>query len=857
MENEVKTPEGGTLINMPIDQEVKRAYIDYSMSVIVSRALPDVRDGLKPVHRRILYAMEELGLHNNGPTRKCAKIVGDVLGKYHPHGDASVYDALVRLGQDFSERYPLITPQGNFGTIAGDPPAAYRYTEAKMAKLAEEMVADIGKDTVDFMPNFDETTKEPTVLPAKFPFLLANGSNGIAVGMATNMAPHNLREIAGAVSTYVDNPECNLDDLMKSIKGPDFPTGGIIFGRGGIKEAYSTGRGKIMIRGRFTIEVSKTGRESIIFTEVPYQVNTTALCTKIGDLARNKIIDGISGVNDESSDRVGMRIVIDLKRGAVTKIVLNQLFSKTALQSSFSVINLALVKGRPQVLTLKQLIQYFVEHRNEVITRRTRFDLNKALAREHILQALIVAINNIDEVIKIIRGARDTQDAKNGLMKRFNFDDVQAQAIVDMQLKRLTHLEVDDLKKELAELEALIAHLRDLLAHPEKILALVKQETNEIAEKYGDDRKTDIVAGEVENINVEDMIKEEDMVILISKLGYIKRVPVSAYKSQGRGGKGSASANLVEEDFINQIFVASTHSYIMFITNEGKAYWIKVHEIPEASRNSRGSHIKALLTVSANEEITTTVVMKDYRDDQFLFMATANGIVKKTPTAEFSNAKTRGVIAIKLVDGDKLVSAILTSGNDELMLITRKGQALRVSETEVRPMGRASRGVTGIRLSQDDELSAAIHVDKEANALVITEKGIGKRTSFDEFNAHGRGTGGQRIFGNIEDKGEIIGALTVKDTDEVMCITSQGKTLRVPVDSITLQGRSASGIRVLNIESPDYVIGIDRVAKEDADEKESGENISEESKEATETTNTQDLDDSVTTDSKEDSPDEN
>jgi DNA gyrase subunit A len=817
MEDEITTPEGGTLIPVPIDQEVKRAYIDYSMSVIVSRALPDVRDGLKPVHRRILYAMDELSLRYSGPTRKCAKIVGDVLGKYHPHGDASVYDALVRLGQDFSLRYPVITPQGNFGTIAGDPPAAYRYTEAKMAKLAEEMVADIDKDTVNFLPNFDETTKEPTVLPAKFPFLLANGSNGIAVGMATNMPPHNLRELSDAIRAYIDNTEITIEDLMKFVKGPDFPTGGIIFGRQGIKEAYTTGRGKILLRGRFSIEVSKTGRESIVFTEVPYQVNTTVLCSRIGELARDKIIDGISGVNDESSDRVGMRIVIDLKRGAVAKIVLNQLFSKTALQSSFGVINLALVNGRPVILTLKDLIKHFVNHRNEVITRRTRFDLKKALEREHILQALIVAINNIDEVIKIIRGARDTADAKNGLMKRFSFDDVQAQSIVDMQLKRLTHLEIDDLKKELAELEVLITHLRDLLEHPEKILSIIKSETDELASKYGDDRKTDIVAGEVEDINVEDMIKEEDMVILISKLGYIKRIPVTAYKSQGRGGKGSLSATLVEEDFINQIFIASTHSYLMFISSEGKAYWVKVHEIPEASRNSRGSHIKSLLTVSANEEITTVVAMKEFREDQYLFMATANGTVKKTPTSEFNNAKTRGVIAIKLTDGDKLVSAILSSGSDELMLVTRRGQALRIAETDVRSMGRASRGVTGIRLAQGDELSGAVHVENNSYALVITEKGVGKRVSFDEFSPHGRGTGGQRIFGNIKEKGEIIGALSIKDSDEVMCITSQGKTLRVLSDSISLQGRSSSGVRVLDIESPDYVIGIDRVANDESE----------------------------------------
>lgn len=827
MDNEIKTPEGGTLITMPIDQEIKRAYIDYSMSVIVSRALPDVRDGLKPVHRRILYAMEELGLHYNGPTRKCAKIVGDVLGKYHPHGDASVYDALVRLGQDFSQRYTVITPQGNFGTIAGDPAAAYRYTEAKMARLAEEMVADIQKDTVDFTPNFDETTKEPTVLPAKFPFLLANGSNGIAVGMATNMPPHNLREIAAAVTAYIDNPQIEIDELIKYIKGPDFPTGGTIFGRQGIKDAYKTGRGKILIRGKFVIEVSKTGKETIVFTEVPYQVNTTDLVRKISDLARDKIIDGISGVNDETSDRVGMRIVIDLKRGANAKVVINQLFAKTPLQSSFGVINLALVKGRPEILTLKQLIQYFVEHRDIVITRRTKFDLKKALERAHILEALIVAINNIDEVIKIIKAARDTQDAKNGLMQRFGFDDVQAQAIVDMQLKRLTHLEVEDLKKELAELEALIAHLQDLLAHHEKILALIKTETNEIAEKYGDDRKTDIVAGEVEEINVEDMIKQEDMVILISKLGYVKRVATSTYKSQGRGGKGVISANLVEEDYINQMFVANTHDYIMFITNEGKAYWVKVHEIPEAAKTSRGSHIKSLLQVNANEEITVIVSLKDFTDDQYVFMATANGVVKKTPTSEFRNAKARGMQAVRLDEGDKLVSAILTSGKDELVLVSRRGQALRCSEEDVRAMGRSSRGVTGMKLAEGDELTAAIRVEEGASILVITEKGAGKRVDFSEFNAHGRATGGQKVFGNVDDKGEIVGALTVKDDDTVMCMTSQGISLRVQADSISKQGRSSSGVKVVDVKGIDAVVGIDRIAKEEEDKKTSSDSTPE------------------------------
>lgn len=814
---EIKTPEGGTIIKIPIEEEVKQAYIDYSMSVIVSRALPDVRDGLKPVHRRIIYSMDRLNLHASGKTRKCATIVGDVLGHYHPHGDASVYDALVRLGQDFSQRYIIVTPGGNFGTIGGDPAAAYRYTESKMEKLAEEMVADIGKETVDMVPNFDDTTVEPSVLPTKFPFLLCNGSTGIAVGMATNMPPHNLREVAAAISAYIDNQEISIDELCRHIKGPDFPTGGIIYGREGIKKAYTTGRGKIIVRGKFMIETSKTGRESIVFTEVPYGINTTNLINRIKELVRDKVIDGIVAANDESSDRAGMRIVIDLKKGAVTKLVLNQLFAKTELQSNFGVINLALVQGKPQTLTLKDLIRYFVDHRDEVITRRTKFDLRKALERAHILEALIVAVDNIDEVIKIIRASRDTEDAKTNLEKRFGFDDVQAQAIVDMQLKRLTHLQIDELKKEMAELQAFIAYCRDLLEHHEKILQLIKKETNELAEKYGDDRRTEIIASEVEQINVEDMIKEEDMVILISKLGYIKRIPVSLYRSQGRGGRGSISAKLVEEDYINQLFIASTHDYLMFITNEGKAYWIKVHEIPEASKTSRGSHIKSLLAVNANEEITTVVNMKEFSETQYLFMATAGGVVKKTPTYEFRNAKTKGMQAAGLKDGDKLVSAILSTGNDELLLVTRRGQALRISEEEVRSMGRTGRGVIGMKLSAGDEICAAIHVDESAKILVVTEKGIGKRVEFTEFSAHGRGTGGQRIFGNVDEKGEIIGALTIGDEDSVMCITSQGTSLRVEAKEISQQGRASSGVKIVDIVEPDYVVGIDRIAKGEED----------------------------------------
>ena len=829
MLEEIKTPEGGTVIKIPIEDEVKQAYIDYSMSVIVQRALPDVRDGLKPVHRRIMYAMDTLHLASGGKTKQCATIVGEVLGHYHPHGDASVYDALVRLGQDFAQRYTTVTPQGNFGTIAGDPPAAYRYTEAKMSKISEEMVEDINKETVDMLRNFDDTCDEPSVLPAKFPFLLCNGTTGIAVGMATNMPTHNIREVAAAISAYIDNRDISIEELMKHIKGPDFPTGGIIYGRDGIRKAYATGRGKIVIRSKFVIETDKHGRESIVFTEVPYGVNTTNIIRRIKELVRDKMIDGIVNANDESSDRSGMRLVVDLKKGAVTKLVLNQLFAKTELQSNFGVINLALVPVRkedgtrylkPEVLTLKQLIEYFVNHRDEVITRRTEYDLRVARHRMHILQALITAINNIDEVIKIIKESRDTESAKLSLEKRFDFDDEQAQAIVDMQLKRLTHLQIEDLQKEIKELQIWIDTLQDLLDHHEKILQKIKDETNELAVKYGDDRRTDIIADEVEEINVEDMIREEDVVILISKLGYVKRISLSQYKQQGRGGKGSNSTTLVEDDYISQLFIASTHDILLFITSEGKAYWIKVHEIPEASRISRGSHIKSLLAVSANEEITTIVNFKEFSEDQFLFMATANGVIKKTCIKEFANAKVRGIGAIKLDPGDRLVSTILTKGNDELVLISRRGKALRIKETDVRPMGRAGHGNKGLKLGEGDELSAAIRVEESSSILVLTEKGYGKRARFEDYKVHGRGTGGQRVFGNVDNKGEIIGALSVSDNDEIVCMTGQGKTLRIKVSAINIQGPASSGVSVVKVDDPDYLVGLDKIVNEDKDKKE-------------------------------------
>ena len=830
MLDEEKTPEGGTVIKIPIEDEVKQAYIDYSMSVIVQRALPDVRDGLKPVHRRIMYAMDKLNLSSGGKPKKCATIVGEVLGHYHPHGDASVYDALVRLGQDFAQRYTTVTPQGNFGTIAGDPPAAYRYTEAKMSKITEEMTSDINKETVDMVPNFDDTTVEPSVLPAKFPFLLCNGTTGIAVGMASNMPTHNLREVAAAIGAYIDNPEISIDELMTYIKGPDFPTGGIIYGREGIKKAYRTGRGKITIRSKFTVETDKKGRERIVFTEVPYGVNTTNIIKRINELAENKVIEGIADANDETSDRVGMRLVVELKKNAITKIVLNQLFAKTDLQSNFGIINLALVPQpkdglrydepqlqlpnvylKPQVLTLKQLIEQFVNHRDEVITRRTIYDLKVAKHKMKILQALITAINNIDEVIAIIKSSQDTEEAKSRLEKRFDFDDEQSQAIVDMPLKRLTHLLIEDLQNQIKELQALIDHLEDLLAHHEKIRQIIKDETNELAEKYGDERKTDIISSEVEQINVEDMIKEEDMVVMISKLGYMKRVSINQYKKQGRGGTGSNSTSLLEDDYVNQLFIGSTHDNILFVSNIGKAYWIKVHEIEESSKNSRGKHIRSMIQIGADEEITTVVTLRDFSEDSYLFMTTSKGIVKKVQTSEFSNAKTRGIIGLKLKSDDKLVSAIPTDGKSEVLIVTRRGKALRFNEDAVRCMGRASGGICGMKLAEGDEISGVVKVTEGENVLLLTEKGYGKRVRFEDFNPHGRGTGGQRIFGNIEERGEIIGVLNVKESDEIVCMTSQGKTLRVTASTINEQGTGSTGVKVVKISEPDFLVGLDKV----------------------------------------------
>ncbi len=804
----------GKQLLVPIEEEMKTAYLNYAMSVIVARALPDVRDGLKPVHRRLLFAMSELGLQPNAATKKSARITGDAMGKYHPHGDLSLYDALVRMAQDFSLRYPLVQGQGNFGSVDGDPPAASRYTEAKLAKVGAEMLVDLDKETVDFVPNYDESLKEPSVLPSALPNLLVNGSSGIAVGMATNMAPHNLSEISAAIAAFVDNPEITVDELMKHVTGPDFPTGGIIFGRRGIHEAYVTGRGKLIVRGKFIIETMKAGREQIVFTEIPYAVNKTTLITRIADLVRVKVLDGVSDLRDES-DREGMRIVLELKKGAIPKLVLNRLFAHTPLQTSFGIINMVIDNGRPKCLGLRDLIGCFVAHRVEVVTRRSRYELRKAEEKAHILRGLVIALKNIDEVVQIIKTSKDTDGAKQRLEARFGLDVIQSQAILDMRLARLTSLETTKLEAELTETEARIAFLKDLLASEAKIREVVKSETLAIADKYSDKRRTEIVADEVEQINIEDLIKPEEMVILISNKGFVKRVPVSAYRSQGRGGKGSNSTSLIEDDYLDQLFVANTHDHLLFISTEGKAYWLKVHEIPEASRAARGAHIKGLLAISPNEEITAIIDFSDFSETEYILKGTLRGVVKKVATNDFVNAKTRGIIAINLDEGDRLVSACLTRGQDEVVLITRKGQALRMTEQDVRPTGRASRGVCGIKLENADELTAMLRVSADQKMLVLTEYGYGKRVEFDNFNPHSRATHGQMIY-NPEDKtGEIVGAITVLDSDDVVVITSQGKTLKIDADSVSIQGKGAKGVRVLNIDKPDFVIGLDKVAKEE------------------------------------------
>ena len=771
--------------------------------MIWKTALPDARDGLKPVHRRILYDMFEQGIRYNTPNKKCARIVGDVLGKYHPHGDASVYDALVRLGQDFSLRYPVVSPQGNFGSIDGDPPAAMRYTEARMSRIGEEMLADIQKETVDFVPNYDDSTTEPAVLPAAFPFLLTNGSSGIAVGMATNLAPHNLQEVVDGICAYIDNPDITIPELMNYIKGPDFPSYGIICGKKGIMDAYTTGRGKIVIRSRYEIEENDRGHDAIIFTELPYQVNKAELVKKIDDLRKDNIIPNISAVRDESG-RDGIRVVVELKQGAVPKIVLNMLFSRTALQSNFNAYNLALKDGKPQLMTLKDMVAVYVDHREEVIERRTRFDLRKAEERAHILLGLKIGLENIDEVIRIIKESEDNNIASLELQKAFSLDKIQADAIIDMKLGRLSHLETDKILNELSDLEAKIAYYKDLLSDKNKILGVVRDEIITIGQNYGDRRRTEIIEQELNDASPEDFIKKEDVVINISRKGFAKRLSTDEYKAQGRGGKGTIGAKLVDGDYVDHLFICSSHDLVMFVTDFGKAYYIKAFEIPEGAKNTKGANIKNFLQIENNEKVTSVISFSEFSEEDYLLMVTRFGVAKKVRLNDFINAKARGVKAIILDEGDSLISSIFVKDDDDVMIVTKNGKGLRIHADDVRTMGRATHGVRGIRLIGDDEVVGVVPVDNEKRILMITENGKGKQVRFDQFMPHGRGTMGQKIY-TVEDKG-LVGAVAVDDDSDIVIITLKGQTIRVHARDISIQGRAAMGVKVASFKKKDDLI---------------------------------------------------
>lgn len=817
----------GRVINADISEEMRTSYINYAMSVIISRALPDARDGLKPVHRRILYDMFEQGIRYNTPNKKCARIVGDVLGKYHPHGDASVYDALVRLGQDFSLRYPVVSPQGNFGSIDGDPPAAMRYTEARMSRIGEEMLADIQKETVDFVPNYDDSTTEPAVLPAAFPFLLTNGSSGIAVGMATNLAPHNLQEVVDGICAYIDNPDITIPELMNYIKGPDFPSYGIICGKKGIMDAYTTGRGKIVIRSRYEIEENDRGHDAIIFTELPYQVNKAELVKKIDDLRKDNIIPNISAVRDESG-RDGIRVVVELKQGAVPKIVLNMLFSRTALQSNFNAYNLALKDGKPQLMTLKDMVAVYVDHREEVIERRTRFDLRKAEERAHILLGLKIGLENIDEVIRIIKESEDNNIASLELQKAFSLDKIQADAIIDMKLGRLSHLETDKILNELSDLEAKIAYYKDLLSDKRKILGVVRDEIIAIGQNYGDRRRTEIMEQELNDASPEDFIKKEDVVINISRKGFAKRLSTDEYKAQGRGGKGTIGAKLVDGDFVDHLFICSSHDLVMFVTDFGKAYYIKAFEIPEGAKNTKGANIKNFLQIENNEKVTSVISFSEFSEDDYLLMVTRYGVAKKVRLNDFINAKARGVKAIILDEGDSLIASIFVKEDDDVMIVTKNGKGLRIHAEDVRTMGRATHGVRGIRLLGEDEVVGVVPVDNDKRILMITENGKGKQVRFDQFMPHGRGTMGQKIY-TVEDKG-LVGAVAVDDDSDVVIITLKGQTIRVHARDISIQGRAAMGVKVATFKKKDDLINAIAVTgyQEDEAQEDEGSESSEE-----------------------------
>jgi len=794
-----------------IEEEMKESYIDYAMSVIVARALPDVRDGLKPVQRRILYGMSDLALRPGSPYKKCARIVGEVLGKYHPHGDMAVYDALVRMAQEFTLRYPLVDGQGNFGSIDADAPAAMRYTEARLAPIAEELLRDIEKNTVAFVPNFDESLKEPSVLPALLPNLLVNGGSGIAVGMATNIPPHNLGEVIDALVALIDKPDLPIRKLMELIHGPDFPTGAIIYGDEGIDEAYRTGRGRITVRARATIETHKSGRESIVVTEIPYQVNKAGLIEKIAELVRDKRIEGIGDLRDES-DREGLRIVIELRRDVEPQIVLNQLYKLTPMQTTFGVIMLALVNGEPKVLNLKQLLQHFIDFRHEVVVRRTQFDLEQAEKRAHLLEGLKVCIDHIDEIVALIKKSKDPDTAKANLMKGFELSEVQAQAILDMRLQRLTGLEREKIEKDYRDTLKLIEQLRSLLKSKPKRMELIKTELVALKEKYADRRRTEIIA-QTSEFSVEDVIAEEDMVITITHDGFIKRTPVSGYRRQGRGSQGVSGAATRDEDFVQHFFIASTHDYILLFTNRGRCYWQKVHEIPQGGRGSKGRAIVNLVNLAKDERVAAYINVRDFDDEHFVVMVTKQGIVKKTALANFSNPRKAGLNAISIREGDALIDAKLTDGTQDILIGTRNGKAIRFQESEVRDMGRTAAGVKGIELEPGDAVIGVVAVKREGTLLVVTERGYGKRSDIREYRLTGRGGKGMITFKTSEKSGKLVAMMEVLDDDDLMVISAKGMTLRQHVKDISIRGRNTQGVRLIKLKGDDVIADVARVMK--------------------------------------------
>src|SRR6266852_4530737 len=807
-----------------IEDELKESFLDYSMSVIVQRALPDVRDGLKPVHRRILYAMHELGLVPGRPYKKAATVVGDVLGKYHPHGDIAVYDSLVRMVQGFSLRYPLVDGQGNFGSVDGDSAAAYRYTEARLTRIAMAMLEDIDKNTVAFVPNFDDRLQEPTVLPGKLPNLIVNGSAGIAVGMATNIPPHNLSEVVQAIHHLVDHPDAQVKDLRKFIRGPDFPTGGIIYGKQGIKECYEKGRGRIVVRARAQIEEKEsTGRHQIVVTEFPYQVSPERVREEIGSLAVAKKLEGISDLRNES-DREGIRLVIELKRDAVPAVVLNQLYKHTQMQTTFGAIMLALVDGQPRELTLKELLQHFIDHRHEVITRRTEFELGRAQDREHILEGLQIAVDHIDEVIRIIKKSKDTPTADAALRKRFKLSEKQSAEILNMRLARLTALEITKLEEELKDVRKFIKECREILASKPRRMKILKEELTELAQGFGDERRTEIVADQGE-FSIEDLIAEEDMVITVSHAGYIKRLPVSAYRRQRRGGKGVIAAHQKEDDWVEHLFIASTHDYVMFFTEQGQCYWLKVHEIPQAARSARGKPILSCVAMKPDEKVAALVPVREFSEDQFLLFATKDGLVKKTVLSEFGNPRSVGIRAINIEKGDELIDVQVTDGKNDIVLATAHGMSIRFHEKDVRDMGRTATGVKGIELDKKDHVIDMVVVRRMSTHHAVTEKGMGKRSELDEYRVQHRGGRGIITLKRGDKTGDIVALKEVLPDDELMMITKKGIMIRVPVEGIRISGRNTQGVKIMNLTSGDLVVDVARVVKED--DGESGEDDAE------------------------------